>query len=266
MKLNTTQYVVICSALILIALLIYLPRTLQNQTATRDIAKADVNDSKCFDNYIDSTTKLLAPDFKLKLQTLASTPDYAIRYATSKGQSLIAVNIAIKAYSNSTDVASIKKLAGRYYNATKFANADACVSTYCYTKAVEGFNKVLVINKNDLEAKTLLGSCYVEMSQNPMQGITLLREVVTTDSTYVDAHLRLAMFAVQSKQYDKAIARFEKILKINPKFSEAYLYIGEVYASMGNKSMAISNLQKFKEKSNDALVINEVDKYIRQLK
>ncbi len=266
MKLNKLQLGILIGALVLIIVLVYMPRTQQQQTATRDIPKGQAIDAKCFETMVDSLYKAMPAELNAQLKALAQYPDSAIRLATSKNQNVVAANIAQQAYANSTDAASLKKIAGRYYNATKFSADNNCVSTYCYSKAVEAFNKVLSANPNDLEAKTLLGSCYVETSDNPMQGITLLREVVTSDSTYIDAHLRLAMFAVQSKQYDKAVARFEKILKINPKYTEAYLYIGEVYASMGNKSMAIKNLQTFKEKSNDALVINEVDKYIRQLK
>lgn len=265
MKLSNLQWAVLLGALVIVAILLYMPRTQQQQTATRDIVKDPKIDTKCFDELVDSLYTTLSAESKNKLTALATTPDSAIRYAASKNQNIIAASIAQKSFEGKNDPASLKKLAGRYYNATKFAN-DPCVSNYCYAKAVATFTKVLAINANDLEAKTLLGSCYVEMSENPMQGITLLREVVTTDSTYVDAHLRLAMFAVQSKQYEKAIARFQKILTINPKYNEAYLYIGEVYASMGNKSSAIKNLQTFKEKSTDALVINEVDRYIRQLK
>ncbi len=265
MKLSNLQWGVLIGAVALAILLLCIPRTQQTQTATRDIAKENKLDTKCFDKLVDSLYTTLSPETKTTLTALAATPDSAIHYAVSKNQNIIAASIAQKTYDGKNDPSSLKKLAGRFYNATKFAK-DECVSTYCYAKAVATFTKVLAINANDLEAKTLLGSCYVEMSENPMQGITLLREVVTTDSTYVDAHLRLAMFAVQSKQYDKAIARFQKILTINPKYTEAYLYIGEVYASMGNKSLAIKNLQTFKEKSTDALVINEVDRYIRQLK
>ena len=80
-----------------------------------------------------------------------------------------------------------------------------------------------------------------------MKGIMLLREVVSKDSTHINAQLNLGLFAVQSGQYDKAIERFERILQMKPEFTEAYLYLGQTYASMGKKDKAIEALEKFKK-------------------
>ena len=55
-----------------------------------------------------------------------------------------------------------------------------------YKGAINGFEKELKFHPDDLSAKTKLGTCYVESSSllgnQPMKGISLLREVVQKDS------------------------------------------------------------------------------------
>ncbi|MFN8165414.1 MAG: hypothetical protein U0X76_04385 [Bacteroidia bacterium] len=65
----------------------------------------------------------------------------------------------------------------RYFDAYKFTG-DSARKVYFSGKAIDCYSKVLEINPKNLDAKTDLGVCYTEATSNPMQGITLLREVV----------------------------------------------------------------------------------------
>jgi len=51
---------------------------------------------------------------------------------------------------------------------------------------------------------------------NPMEGITILRELIAKDSNNVDAHYYLGLFSVRSGQMDKAMSRFRKVLDLRP--------------------------------------------------
>jgi tetratricopeptide (TPR) repeat protein len=51
---------------------------------------------------------------------------------------------------------------------------------------------------------------------SPMEGIQILQALVAEDSTNVEAHLWLGRFSVQSGQLDKAVSRFQTILRIEP--------------------------------------------------
>lgn len=133
-------------------------------------------------------------------------------------------------------------------------------------KAVHSLEKALEIDPANLDAKVKLSVCFVESGQEPMKGITLLREVLAADSNNIDAHLNLGLFAIQSGQYDKAIERFNKILSINPEYIEAYIYLGQTFANMGNKTKAIEILEKYKQINKDELINEQVNKYINELK
>jgi cytochrome c-type biogenesis protein CcmH/NrfG len=59
-----------------------------------------------------------------------------------------------------------------------------------------------------------------------MQGIMMLREIAESDPSHVKSQLNLGLLSVQSKQFDKALARFEKVLQLNPNHIEAAYYKG----------------------------------------
>jgi tetratricopeptide (TPR) repeat protein len=99
-----------------------------------------------------------------------------------------------------------------------------------------------------------------------MKGIGLLRNVLEKDSTNIKAHLNLGLFSVKSGQYDKAIERFTKILKIDPNYIEAYLYIGDVYEQKGDILNAIKNYEIYASVVKNPSIAADVTKYIEKLK
>jgi cytochrome c-type biogenesis protein CcmH/NrfG len=139
-----------------------------------------------------------------------------------------------------------------------------------YKGAIEGFEKALALNPNNLSAKTNLGAAIVESSSflgnQPMKGITLLREVVQKDSNNIEANLQLGLFSVTSRQFDKAIERFNKILRIDSTHIDMYVYLGDTYLTMGDKGKAIESYENYKIRVKDTLIIKDIDQYIKKLK
>jgi tetratricopeptide (TPR) repeat protein len=133
------------------------------------------------------------------------------------------------------------------------------------SKAIATYQLVLEKNPNNLNAKTDLGVCYAEGTSEPMKGIMLLREVVSTDPNHEMAQFNLAMLSVKSGQLDKAIDRLNTVLKINPKRIDIYFYLGQVYASKGEKGKAIENLNSFVKNTDDPNAAAEVKKMIKEL-
>lgn len=151
----------------------------------------------------------------------------------------------------------------RYYSAIQFSKpVDHPV---LYKKAIECFEKTLQINPKNIDARISLAACYVEGSADPMKGITMLREIEKTDSNNVNLQLNFAFFSERSGQWDKAIARFEKVLKIKPDFIEAYLHIADAYEQQGEKKKAIEYLEKYKASVDDVTIKTEVQDYINKL-
>jgi cytochrome c-type biogenesis protein CcmH/NrfG len=82
---------------------------------------------------------------------------------------------------------------------------------------------------------------------NPMEGITILRDLVKKDSTNVEVQYWLGVFAAQSQQVDKAIARFNTVLTLDPTYLAAYIDRGGVYAGMGDTLAALRDFRKVVE-------------------
>lgn len=152
----------------------------------------------------------------------------------------------------------------RFYAATRFVEEHD--KPALFGKAIASFEEVLRIEPGHTEAKISLGACYVEGSPDPMKGIGILREVEKTDSNNINLQLNLAFFSEKSGQWDKAIARFEKVLKIQPDFIEAYLHLADAYQQKGDTKKTIENLEAYVEKVDDATIKTEVQNYINQLK
>jgi tetratricopeptide (TPR) repeat protein len=151
----------------------------------------------------------------------------------------------------------------RYYTSTRFAPETE--RPMLYSKAIECFEKVLQLNPANTDAKINLGACYVEGTAEPMKGIGMLKEVEKTDSNNVSLQLNFAFFSEKSGQWDKAIARFEKVLKIQPDFIEAYLHLADAYEQKGDKAKAIESLEKYKSLVDDITIKTEVQDYINKL-
>jgi len=151
----------------------------------------------------------------------------------------------------------------RFYTATTFAKEE--YKPLLYKKAITCFVRLLAIDSTNITAKVNLAVCYVESSNDPMQGISILKDVIKKDSLNVNAPFNLGVFAIQSGQYDKAITHFSRVLKIDSTYFEAYLYMAQAYENTGNKTKAIALLTQYASFVNDITIKTEVQNYINKL-
>jgi tetratricopeptide (TPR) repeat protein len=221
------------------------------------------------ETYSDSVIQQLDKGNQLLVKEMSAISDKSKAYDSIAGV-LLSKSVTSSAYyfEKSAELkannGAWKKAGMLYYKATRFDQP--YLKQTLFSKAIECYNQALKLDTNDLEAATMLGTCYVEGSTQPMDGIMLLRKVVSKDSTFVDAQVQLGMFAIQSNQLDKALERFNKILKIKPDYIQAYIYLGQIYADMGKKEQAIEMLELYMKKSNDNTINQQVEQFINELK
>ena len=203
--------------------------------------------------------------------TLSAHPDSLALY-DSLGKAWDGVNIpAISAYyyEEKAGKAPAEKTyldaAYRFFDAYKIAG-DTALRSYLVNHAIVNYKKVLEQNPANLNAKTDLGVCYAEGTAEPMKGIMLLREVIAADSTHEMAQFNLGLLSLKSTQYPTAIDRFDKVLAINPKRWDVYLYKGQTYLQMGDTANALKAFELYKSKSDNYEMIQEVSKLMEQLK
>ncbi len=115
--------------------------------------------------------------------------------------------------------------------------ADPSIQNWLATNAKVLFDKSLTLNPNNDSSKIGLGACYIlgNISDNPMQGLLPIKEIVTKDPTNIFAQYILGLGGKKSGQLDKAIERFLIIVKIKPDHIESVLHLAECYEQKSDK-------------------------------
>lgn len=152
----------------------------------------------------------------------------------------------------------------KFYNAANFST-DSLMTMDAIRHAKQAFEKVLAINPANLEAKNALAVCIIQGDNDVMKGVGMLKEVVAKDSNNIQATFTLGMLSMQSGQFDKAVERFEKLVKLQPFNPEYYFYLGEAYAKKGDTKKAIKTYETCKTLLTDKEAKKEVDNIINKL-
>lgn len=270
-----TQVGLIITAVVLFVLLFIAPKTHSGKIETKSNAPMQPAESAAsMETFITMASKLLKPEEKRAYDALLASaknssldtafvpvvqfwdkqkrPDFAayfVEQIANKQQSSLAYN----------------KAGDRYYYAVRFIKDNNEIPAL-YQGAIRCYEKAITKDANNMDAKIQLAACFVEDGKDPMKGIGLLREVEKTDSNNVKLQLTFAFFSVKSQQWDKAIKRFNKVLKIDPLYIEAYLHLADAYEQQGQKDKTIEMLEKYASLTDDAMAKQEVLKYIEQLK
>ncbi len=273
MKLNKTQIAVVSGALLLIVLLLLAKTNLipKEEAVVSDHANPN---TLAFTKMVKAAVDGLNPDQKKAIQKLEeaikTSPDKKVAFENmiNMWDSLRSPSVAAY-YMEQTALASpIERnwleAGNRYYAATRFVKEEAD-RPLLFGRAMDCFEHVLELNPKNVEAKISLASCYVEGSSEPMKGIGMLKEIEKTDSNNVNLQLNFAFFSEKSGQWAKAIPRFEKVLKIQPDFIEAYLHLADAYQQLGNTEKAIESLKKYITLVDDVTIKAEVQEYINKL-
>lgn len=103
-------------------------------------------------------------------------------------------------------------------------------------------------------------------SENPMEGIFMLRAILEKDPNNVKAIFAMGMLSVRSGQYEKAVVRFKKLLELEPNRAEAHKMLGDSYKALDDTEAAILSYQEFLKYSDDDKAKVEVDALIKELK
>ncbi|WP_310392891.1 tetratricopeptide repeat protein [Hymenobacter sp.] len=157
-----------------------------------------------------------------------------------------------------------QRAADAYFQAFSFAASDERIKLLG-GKARELYGKVLKTEPGNLDAKTNLGMAFMA-SEDPVQGVTLLREVLAVDPRNEKALYNMGILAVQSNQFDKAVIRFQDLVKVNPKNVNGQFYLGVTLARTGAKEEAKKAFLAAKSLSADPALAASVDEEIAKLK
>jgi len=149
-------------------------------------------------------------------------------------------------------IENIMRAGDRYYEAYGFA-VDEQKSKNLGAKTREYYQKAIDQNPGLLTAKANMAMTYVN-TENPMQGILMLREVIDADPTNELALFNLGILSMRSNQYSKAADRFRQILTNNPANTKAKFYLGLTLVELGDKEQARKVLSEVKKEEKDPVI------------
>ena len=132
--------------------------------------------------------------------------------------------------------------------------------------AIKGYNKALELNPENTDLKVRLASAYMDGTNQVMNGVTLLLEVIEEEPKNVDANLILGRYGIVSGQLEKALNRLNNVIEQDSTIAEAYLYRAEALNGLGQKEEAIANFEKCKALLDNPELENEIDVFIKELK
>lgn len=133
-------------------------------------------------------------------------------------------------------------------------------------EAVSCLEQSLSINPGNEDTKLALATGYIEGTGEPMKGVQILLAITKEKPDDIPANMLLGRMSIQSGQFDKAVARFETILKQQPENKEALFFQAQAYEGKGDKHKAVELLEKCKQVVNNPEFSKEIDQRINSLK
>ena len=133
-------------------------------------------------------------------------------------------------------------------------------------EAVTCLEQSLKINPDNEDTKLALATGYIEGTGEPMRGVQILLAITREKPDDIPANMLLGRMSIQSGQFDKAIARFETVLKKEADNKEALYFLAQAYEGKGDKTKAIELLEKCKKIVNNPDFSKEIDQHINSLK
>ena len=88
-----------------------------------------------------------------------------------------------------------------------------------------------------------------ESPEDQMKGILKMRALAESNPENADLQARMGLFSMQTGQYEKAVARFEKVISLDDKRVNAYMQLALSYSALQDTSNAKNILRTLIEKS-----------------
>jgi tetratricopeptide (TPR) repeat protein len=158
--------------------------------------------------------------------------------------------------------------AAQFYLTGVRQQEDPSLKRWMALQGKELFEKALETDPTNDSLKIGLGSCYLlgGISENPMQGIQMIKEVADRDPHNMYAQFMLGLGGLVSGQLDKAIERLTKVAENEPGNLEVILMLADACERKGDKSNAVKWYTAGKKQISDTAILHEINDRINLLK
>lgn len=265
-----TRIILVLVTIALVWLMFLLPKVVvENESQLKEEAPAESNSTAAAHSEVPATITEAIKATRGQFLSGASNEKNAIfadslrKLYTQAGQFDSAAWFASEAATFFKTTESFLHAGNSYYEAYTFAMGQEKQQEMA-AKAREYLEKVIASDPNNLDAKSKIALTYV--SSSPMQGITMLREVLTEDPKNEFALFNMGMLSIQSSQYTRAVDYLQRLIEVNPNHLQGQLLLGVAYMNSGDKTKAKAQFEKVKQLDKDPAVQATADSYLKDLK
>lgn len=131
-------------------------------------------------------------------------------------------------------------------------------------RAQQLYKRLLEKSPQDADLKVKLAMTYMS-SAAPMQGVTMLREVLAAQPEHEQALLNMGKLSIRSGQYAKAVDWLSRLTKAHPENLEGQLLFGKALAETGEKEQARAQYERTRKMTNDPAVQQQLEQFIKEL-
>lgn len=278
---NKPQTYAIAISIVIVGLLFYKGM----QTSEADLSKKEISampkassELLTEESFFENSLKALSPTLAEQIKTYntningARNNSQKIDFLNKAG--LLCDSVSLYALTGyfAEKMAQIKEtpaawlfVANRYANALQFSQNNA-ERLYLINKGKAAARTTLQMDPTNLDAQNLLAQCIIEQSDDSiMTVIPILKNIESKDSNNIAAIYNLAMLSVKSGQTDKAIMRFNKLIKLEPMNPENYFRLADVLSTQGDKKQALQMLETCKSLLKSPDQIKVVDEKIKEI-
>jgi tetratricopeptide (TPR) repeat protein len=156
--------------------------------------------------------------------------------------------------------------AGQFFLQLMENEGSSSVQQWEAGEAASCLEQSLQINGDNEDTKLALATCYIEGTGEPMRGVQILLAITRDKPNDIPANMLLGRMSIQSGQFEKAVGRFETILKQEPDNRDALYFLAQAYKGTGDKKRAVELLEKCKAIANNPEVSKELEQQINSLK
>lgn len=127
-------------------------------------------------------------------------------------------------------------IAGTTYTICIQRTQEERIRDFCTGRAIAAFENAISLAPANVRHRVNLALCYAENppADNPMKGIQMLLDLNQNEPENVLVLNTLARLAIRTGQYDRAIARLEKAIVIEPDNLNSVCLLAQAYEASGN--------------------------------
>ena len=219
---NRSQAILVFGAVALVVILFQLPRSVVENEQVQEVATTERHSMEIpqeVENQINELRRFVWQEENIdkKANFAHALANRFLDYGLVDSAATYASQIS-EWYSNPSELA-----ADIYFKAYERSPGPEQAKKYAL-KAREVLQQLQDKDPGNLVVKNRLAMTFV-VSENPMIGVSMLREILAEDETNRQAILNLGLLAIQSNQFERAKERFEKLVSMDESDHEAKLYL-----------------------------------------